>query len=249
MWDQNVSKRSKILQNHHSTASTTPECRIRLTGGLSLHTFRLVSALKWTAFFFFLTPSFRDKVSESCFTGQLPFGMRTSDSDSTTPDPAQGYATGRIVEISRAPRVCLSNHAVGTSVLVHQSDSKATLAWPTGSEANSQHASQIASCGAQPGVSKISYRPLFQISDKHRRKRSSLARQSTSLSLLRTPCKFLATTCRVMDCIFWRTSFVGTGSKPGLGRKSCMQMQSCVWRTSSVGLRTSVEPSHRPAFL
>ena len=89
--------------------------------------FVLVRALKWTAFFF-LTPFFRDKVSESCFTGQLPFGMRTSDSDATTPDPAQGYATGRIVEIACARRVCLSNHAVGTSVFVHQSDSKATLA-------------------------------------------------------------------------------------------------------------------------
>ena len=84
--------------------------------------------LKVVCLFFFLTPFFRDKVSESCFTGQLSFGMRTSDSDSTTPDPAQGYATGRIVEIPRARRVCLSNHAVGTPVFVHQSDSKATLA-------------------------------------------------------------------------------------------------------------------------
>ena len=42
-------------------------------------------------------------------------------------------------------RVCLSNCAVGTPVFVHQSDSKATLVWPTCSEANSQHASQTSS--------------------------------------------------------------------------------------------------------
>ena len=59
---------------------------------------------------------------------------------STTPDPAQGFTNGPIDEITCVPRVCLSNHAEGTPV--HQSDSKATLAWPTGSKANSQHASQ-----------------------------------------------------------------------------------------------------------
>ena len=40
------------LQNHHSTASTTPECRIRLTGCLSLHTFRPGSRPKVDCLFF-----------------------------------------------------------------------------------------------------------------------------------------------------------------------------------------------------
>ena len=59
------------LQNHHSTASTTPECRIRLTGCLSLHTFRPGSRPKVDCPFFFLTPFFRDKVSESCLLGSF----------------------------------------------------------------------------------------------------------------------------------------------------------------------------------
>ena len=62
---------------------------------------------------------------------------------STKPDPAQRYANGLIDEITCMPRICLSNHAEGTPVFVRRSDSKATLAWPTGSKTNSQHASQV----------------------------------------------------------------------------------------------------------
>ena len=44
---------------------------------------------------------------------------------------------------------------VGTPVFVHQSDSKATLVWPTGSEASSQHASQISTVVWNISLTKI----------------------------------------------------------------------------------------------
>ena len=70
-------------------------------------------------------------------------------------------------------------------------------------------------------------RSLLQVSNKHTRsksKRSSSARKSMNLSLLRILCKFLVTTCRVMTSDRWQVSLVGiAGSKPGFWSERCIQ--------------------------
>ena len=73
-----------------------------------------------------------------CETG---FSSRTrtftnSLTATSTADPVRAFAIYLVLEIACMPPICLSNHAVGTSVFAHHWDSRATPACPIDSEPN-----------------------------------------------------------------------------------------------------------------